>query len=66
MRRRYRPIWLSDVHLGTGASRAGDLLAFLEDVSADKLTAPDDRQLNVKLLTARSAPIAAPASTSLG
>ena len=35
MRGKYRAIWLSDVHLGTGASRAGDLLAFLEDVSAE-------------------------------
>jgi len=34
MRQAYRALWLSDVHLGTGASRAGDLLAFLQEVSA--------------------------------
>lgn len=32
---KYRALWLSDVHLGTCAARAGDLLAFLERVSAD-------------------------------
>lgn len=31
----YRALWLSDIHLGTGASRAGDLLNFLDEVSAD-------------------------------
>jgi UDP-2,3-diacylglucosamine pyrophosphatase LpxH len=35
MRPAYRALWLSDIHLGTGASRAGDLLAFLQEVSAD-------------------------------
>lgn len=31
----YRALWLSDVHLGTSAARARDLLDFLELVSAD-------------------------------
>jgi UDP-2,3-diacylglucosamine pyrophosphatase LpxH len=35
MRQAYRALWLSDIHLGTAASRAGDLLAFLREVSAD-------------------------------
>jgi UDP-2,3-diacylglucosamine pyrophosphatase LpxH len=35
MRKKYRAIWLSDVHLRTSASRAGDLLAFLDGVSAE-------------------------------
>jgi UDP-2,3-diacylglucosamine pyrophosphatase LpxH len=34
MRHEYRTLWLSDIHLGTSASRAADLLAFLDDVSA--------------------------------
>jgi UDP-2,3-diacylglucosamine pyrophosphatase LpxH len=33
----YRTLWLSDVHLGTSASRAGDLLNFLDEVSAEKI-----------------------------
>ena len=33
----YRTLWISDVHLGTSASRAGDLLNFLDEVSADKI-----------------------------
>ena len=35
MRHEYRTLWLSDIHLGTSASRASDLLAFLDDVSAE-------------------------------
>lgn len=31
----YRTLWLSDIHLGTRASRAADLLNFLDEVSAD-------------------------------
>jgi UDP-2,3-diacylglucosamine pyrophosphatase LpxH len=30
----YRALWLSDIHLGTSASRAVDLLSFLDEVSA--------------------------------
>ena len=33
----YRTLWLSDIHLGTNACRAEDLLHFLADVSADKI-----------------------------
>lgn len=33
----YRALWLSDVHLGTGACRAVDLLKFLDEVSADRI-----------------------------
>ncbi len=33
----YRTLWLSDVHLGTNACRADDLLNFLAEVSADKI-----------------------------
>jgi UDP-2,3-diacylglucosamine pyrophosphatase LpxH len=33
----YRTLWLSDIHLGTSACRAEDLLHFLADVSADKI-----------------------------
>jgi UDP-2,3-diacylglucosamine pyrophosphatase LpxH len=33
----YRTLWLSDIHLGTPASRAEDLLNFLDDVSADRI-----------------------------
>lgn len=33
----YRTVWISDVHLGTRASRANDLLQFLREVRADKL-----------------------------
>jgi UDP-2,3-diacylglucosamine pyrophosphatase LpxH len=33
----YRTIWLSDIHLGTSASRADDLLNFLAEVSAGKI-----------------------------
>lgn len=32
-----RTLWLSDVHLGTRASRAADLLNFLEDVTAERI-----------------------------
>ncbi|HZD52664.1 MAG TPA: UDP-2,3-diacylglucosamine diphosphatase [Woeseiaceae bacterium] len=35
MRHIYRSLWLSDIHLGTRAARAVDLLAFLDEVSAD-------------------------------
>jgi UDP-2,3-diacylglucosamine pyrophosphatase LpxH len=35
MRHEYRTLWLSDIHLGTSASRAADLLAFLDKVSAE-------------------------------
>lgn len=34
---KYRTLWLSDIHLGTSASRANDLLDFLDDVSAEKI-----------------------------
>lgn len=37
MSRHFRAIWLSDVHLGTSASRAADLFRFLEQVSADTI-----------------------------
>jgi len=33
----YRSLWLSDVHLGTRASRAEDLLRFLDHVDADQV-----------------------------
>ncbi|MEM8682924.1 MAG: UDP-2,3-diacylglucosamine diphosphatase [Pseudomonadota bacterium] len=33
----YRTVWLSDVHLGTKASRARDLLHFLNSVDADRI-----------------------------
>lgn len=33
----YRTVWVSDVHLGTKASRASDLLQFLEEVKFDKI-----------------------------
>ena len=33
----YRTLWLSDVHLGTKASRADDLLTFLSQVRADRI-----------------------------
>jgi UDP-2,3-diacylglucosamine pyrophosphatase LpxH len=33
----YRTLWLSDVHLGTNACRADDLLDFLDEVSADRI-----------------------------
>ncbi len=33
----YRTLWLSDIHLGTNACRAEDLLNFLSDVTADKI-----------------------------
>lgn len=32
-----RTLWLSDVHLGTAAARAGELLGFLGNVSADRI-----------------------------
>ena len=35
MSHHFRTLWLSDVHLGTNASRATDLLHFLDQVSAD-------------------------------
>src|SRR5205085_825047 len=35
--RRYRTIWISDVHLGTRASRAEDLLEFLKATESDTL-----------------------------
>jgi UDP-2,3-diacylglucosamine pyrophosphatase LpxH len=34
---RYRTLWLSDIHLGTRASRAQELLDFLAEVSADRI-----------------------------
>ncbi len=33
----YRTVWLSDVHLGTRASRATELLRFLDTVQADRI-----------------------------
>jgi UDP-2,3-diacylglucosamine pyrophosphatase LpxH len=33
----YRTLWISDVHLGTAAARAAELLAFLDEVRADKI-----------------------------
>ena len=33
----YRTLWISDVHLGTSACRAEDLLEFLDAVTADKI-----------------------------
>ena len=33
----FRTLWLSDVHLGPSASRAGDLLEFLSSIHADKI-----------------------------
>jgi UDP-2,3-diacylglucosamine pyrophosphatase LpxH len=35
MRHGYRALWLSDIHLGTRACRAADLLAFLQEVRAE-------------------------------
>ena len=32
-----KTLWISDIHLGTGASRAADLIAFLERVSAERI-----------------------------
>ena len=37
MKPSYRALWISDIHLGTNACRAGDLLDFLEEVRADRL-----------------------------
>lgn len=37
MTHRFRTLWVSDVHLGTKASRAGDLLRFLRSVKADSI-----------------------------
>lgn len=37
MRTSWRALWLSDVHLGTSAARAADLLSFLPSVSTDVL-----------------------------
>ena len=33
----YKTLWISDIHLGTSASRAADLLEFLTSVHADKI-----------------------------
>ncbi|HEX7719631.1 MAG TPA: UDP-2,3-diacylglucosamine diphosphatase [Woeseiaceae bacterium] len=33
----YRALWLSDIHLGTSAARAADLLGFLDSVTADTI-----------------------------
>ena len=33
----FRTLWLSDIHLGNPAARAGDLLAFLDSVTCEKL-----------------------------
>lgn len=33
----FRTLWLSDIHLGNPAARAGDLLSFLDSVECDKL-----------------------------
>ncbi len=33
----YRTVWISDVHLGTLACRANELLSFLEEVSAERI-----------------------------
>ena len=37
MTQSYRTLWLSDIHLGTRASRAPELLDFLSEVSADRI-----------------------------
>ncbi len=37
MSRHFRTLWLSDVHLGTSAARAADLLDFLDGISADTI-----------------------------
>ena len=37
MTQSYRSLWLSDVHLGTRASRASELLNFLAEVNADRI-----------------------------
>ena len=37
MTQNYRSLWLSDVHLGTRASRASELLEFLAAVNADRI-----------------------------
>lgn len=37
MTQSYRSLWLSDVHLGTRASRASELLSFLEEVRTDRI-----------------------------
>jgi UDP-2,3-diacylglucosamine pyrophosphatase LpxH len=33
----YRALWISDIHLGTSAARAADLLGFLDSVAADTI-----------------------------
>ena len=33
----FRTLWLSDIHLGNPAARAGDLLQFLDSVSAERI-----------------------------
>ena len=37
MTQSYRSLWLSDIHLGTRASRATELLDFLSEVKADRI-----------------------------
>lgn len=37
MSQHYRAVWISDVHLGTSPSRAGDLLDFLDQITADTI-----------------------------
>ncbi len=37
MATRFRSLWLSDVHLGTGACRATELLDFLDQVQAERI-----------------------------
>lgn len=37
MMQRYRTLWLSDIHLGTRASRASELLNFLDTVDAERI-----------------------------
>lgn len=34
---RYRTLWISDLHLGTGALRAADLLDFLDSITAERI-----------------------------
>lgn len=42
MRYHFRSLWLSDVHLGTSAARAGELLQFLHTVTAERICLAGD------------------------
>ena len=40
---RYRTLWISDLHLGTRASRAADLLDFLSKIATERIYLVGDR-----------------------